>query len=44
MGAIRNRIARFESASAPEWGLVALGAARGKLHDVVLRGWHRLAQ
>jgi hypothetical protein len=38
MSAIRNRIARFESASAPEWVLAALGAAHGKLHDVVRRG------
>ena len=38
MSAIRNRIARFESASAPECGLAALGAAHGKLHDVVRRG------
>ena len=38
MRAISQRIARFESASAPEWGLVALGAAPGKLHDVVRRG------
>jgi hypothetical protein len=35
--------AHSESTSAPRWGLAASGAAPGKLHDVVLCGWHRLA-